>query len=130
MRADFMQEQPSVKVVDYSNKLYIFIAVNGEWVERQVENHSGESEEPITEKVWECDYREIITTADKIDLDDVKANPANYLEWVEPKDESPTRTELNDIEAALIELADYYAEITVRQEEQDAALIELAALTD
>lgn len=93
MRASFAEEQPSTKILDYDGKVYIFIAVNGEWVEREY------STEQPAQKVWECDYREIITTAGKIDLNDVQENPANYLDWEEPVDDPMT-----DIQLALAEL--------------------------
>lgn len=82
MKASFDAEQPNIKTVIDGDKIYIFICVNGEWLERQHD----ESQEP--QKVWECDYREIITTADKIDVGKVKANPEMYLDWVEPIEKS------------------------------------------
>lgn len=82
MKANFDEKQPTVKMIIDGDKIYIFICVNGEWSERQYD----ESQEP--QKVWECDYREIITTVDKIDVDKVKANPEMYLNWVEPIEKS------------------------------------------
>ncbi len=102
MRADFMEEQPSVKVSNYSNKLYIFISLNGEWVERCVNDADNTAK---TQKIWECDYREIITTSDKINIEDVKANPENYLDWIEPADENDMGIRITECEAALLELA-------------------------
>lgn len=82
MTASFDMEQPSVNVIQDSDKLYIFIAVNGKWATRQY------SENQEAQDVWECDYREIVTTSDKINIDDVKNNPEKYLDWVEPKEKS------------------------------------------
>lgn len=82
MKASFDAEQPNVKTVIDGDKIYIFICANGEWSERQYD----ESQDP--QKVWECDYREIITTTDKIDVDKVKADPEMYLDWVEPIEKS------------------------------------------
>ena len=75
MRAKFSSEQPNVKTVDYGGKIYIFICLNGQW-------SSTTTEEGIN-KFWECDYNEIVTTPDKIDVEDVKTNPDKYLNWSE-----------------------------------------------
>ena len=75
MRAKFSSEQPNVKIVDYGGKIYIFICLNGQW-------SSTTAEEGI-DKFWECDYNEIVTTPDKIDVEDVKTNPDKYLNWSE-----------------------------------------------
>ena len=75
MRAKFSSEQPNVKTVDYGGKIYIFICLNGQW-------SSTTTEEGIY-KFWECDYNEIVTTPDKIDVEDVKTNPDKYLNWSE-----------------------------------------------
>lgn len=75
MRAKFSSEQPNVKTVDYGGKIYIFICLNGQW--------SSTTTEEGTDKFWECDYNEIVTTSDKIDVEDVKTNPDKYLNWSE-----------------------------------------------
>ena len=75
MRAKFSSEQPNVKTVDYGGKIYIFICLNGQW-------SSTTTEEGI-DKFWECDYNEIVTTPDKIDVEDVKTTPDKYLNWSE-----------------------------------------------
>lgn len=93
MRASFDAEQPAVKTIESDGKLYIFIAANGEWTERKY------SDEHPAQKVWECDYREIVTAPGKIDLSDVKARPEEYLDWEEPEDDP-----LTDIQLALAEL--------------------------
>lgn len=82
MRASFDAVQPAVQIVEDGEKVYIFIAMNGEWTERQYAEN-----EPAVQ-VWECDYREIVTSKNKIDLEKVKAAPERFLEWVEPKEKS------------------------------------------
>lgn len=84
MRASFDTEQKSVSDVIDGNKIYIFICANGEWTKREYD----ESRE--AQKVWECDYREIVTDIDKIDIDDVKKYPEKYLDWVEPIEKTDT----------------------------------------
>lgn len=96
MRASFDAAQPSVRVIEDGEKVYIFIAVNGEWTERQY------AETAV--QVWECDYREIVTTKNKIDVDKVKAAPEKFLEWVE-SEEASTSERMEQVEAALMELA-------------------------
>ena len=75
MRAKYSSEQPNVQTVDYGGKIYIFICLNGQW--------SSTTTEEGTDKFWECDYNEIVTTSDKIDVEDVKTNPDKYLNWSE-----------------------------------------------
>lgn len=98
MRASFDIAQPSVRVIEDGEKIYIFIAVNGEWTERQY------AENEAAVQVWECDYREIVTTKGKIDVDKVKAAPEKFLEWVEPEEASASER-MEQVEAALMELA-------------------------
>ena len=94
MKASFDAPQHPVKVIEDGNKVYAFIAVNGEWTERQY------ADDMAPQKCWECDYREIVTARGKIDLDALKASPENYLDWVEPEADDP----LTDIQLALAEL--------------------------
>lgn len=98
MRASFDIAQPSVRVIEDGEKIYIFIAANGEWTERQY------AENEAAVQVWECDYREIVTTKNKIDVDKVKAAPEKFLEWAEPE-EASTSERIEQVEAALMELA-------------------------
>ena len=51
------------------------------------------------QRVWSCDYREIITEEGKIDLADVKAHPENYLNWVEPKEKTAMERRMDELEA-------------------------------
>ena len=111
MRASFDTVQPSVRVLEDGEKIYIFIATNGEWTER----HCAENEPAV--QVWECDYREIVTTKNKIDVDKVKAAPEKILEWVEPatKTQQDTISELEQQNqtltkqiAALIDQQSFY----------------------
>lgn len=81
MKAYFEQEQPEVRIVE-QGKLYIFIAVNGQWAIRQVEH----GEEP--ENCWECDYAELVADRGQINTADVMANPEKYLDWEPPAGEN------------------------------------------
>ena len=79
MRASFDVEQPDVRSVTDGDNIYIFICQNGEWYDRKYD------ENEAAQRVWECDYNEIATTIDKINIDDVNANPAKYLNWTGEK---------------------------------------------
>src|SRR5699024_11928612 len=78
MRARFDKEQPNVSVTYRDGKVYIFICQNGDW------NLDLET----SEAYWECDYKQIVTTSDKIDVSDVQANPSKYMNWTEPKEKT------------------------------------------
>ena len=82
MKARFDVEQPPVKIINDGDKVYIYICLNGKWTERNYD----ESQEP--QKVWECDYREIITSHSKIDIGKVKENPEEYIDWTEQKEKT------------------------------------------
>ena len=89
MTACFDTEQPSVRIVE-QGKVYVFIALNGRWANRQVEN----GQEP--QACWECDYAEIVCEKDQIDLDDVQENPEKYLDW-EPPVKKTSEEEIADL---------------------------------
>lgn len=79
MKAIFFEKQKPVSYVRDDGKIYIMICVNGEEVEVQNEYES----EPYTS--WQCDFREIVTDEDNIDIDDVITSPESYLDWTEPE---------------------------------------------
>lgn len=89
MTACFDTEQPSARIVE-QGKVYVFIALNGRWTNRQVEN----GQEP--QACWECDYAEIVCEKDQIDLDDVRENPGKYLDW-EPPAKKTSEEEIADL---------------------------------
>lgn len=103
MRASFDTEQPSVKSLNADGLLQIFICTNGEWTDRAC----GESQE--TQRVWECDYREIICGPDDINLSDVRPHPEKYLDW-KPKTDSEKIAELQEkndmLESCLLEMSE------------------------
>lgn len=77
VRASFDTEQNAVKICETEDVVYISICLNGEWTERKYDANEE------AQRVWECDYNEIITDKGKIDVDDVKTNPERYLSWTE-----------------------------------------------
>lgn len=111
MIACFDTEQPSVRIVE-QGKVYVFIALNGRWVNRQVEN----GQEPQT--CWECDYAEIVCEKEQIDLGDVRENPAKYLNW------EPVTPDTAAVMMRMI--AAQYAVKEAEVAEYEAALAEIA----
>lgn len=89
MRARFDKEQPNVSVTYQDGKVYIFICQNGDW------NLDLET----SETYWECDYKQIVTTSDKIDVSDVQANPSKYMNWTEPKEKTEAER-ITELESA------------------------------
>lgn len=75
MKASFDSEQPEVKSLESDGKVYIWICLNGDWVNRSY----GENEVP--KRVWECDFAEIIADKGNIDIEDVQAHPEDYLDF-------------------------------------------------
>lgn len=76
IKAKFSEQQPRVKVSEVQNKYFIFICLNENKI---IEN------DYIQEKstYYEYDYEEIVIKKDKIDINDVKINPENYLNYIE-----------------------------------------------
>lgn len=86
IQASFDKEQPAISIVEQNDKIYAFICLNGEW---RVDSESGI-------KYWECDYNQIVTNSEKIDISDLKMYPSKYLNWKElkPKTDSERIDEL------------------------------------
>ena len=78
MKARFSQPQLPVKTVSAGDKTYIFICLN----ETQgTESFPDMGEEQTTETYYEYDYNEIVGPTDKLSLEDIQANPENYLDY-------------------------------------------------
>lgn len=78
MKARFSKPQPPVKVIQNEVKTYIFICLN----EAQgTESYPDMGEGQTTEAYYEYDYNEIVGPTDNLPLDDIQANPENYLDY-------------------------------------------------
>ena len=75
-KASFDAEQDAVTIFSADGKVFISICLNGEWKDRRYDENAE------AQRVWECDYNEIIAENDEIDVDDVSSNPEKYLGWV------------------------------------------------
>ena len=87
MKARFSQPQQRVKTITSGEKIYIFLCLN----ETQgTETYPDMGEGQTTESYYEYDYNEIIGDADKLPLEDMQANPENYLDYVYKDEASET----------------------------------------
>lgn len=78
MKARFSQPQLPVKTVAAGDKTYIFICLN----ETQgTESYPDMGEGQTTETYYEYDYNEIVGPTNNLPLDDIQANPENYLDY-------------------------------------------------
>ena len=103
IKSRFMEKQPSVKVIE-KDKVYVFICLNE--AEVTEENMNGdmsneEPSEPVT--MYEYDYNEIIEDVGVLDIDDIKTNPEDYLNYKKniPKTDSERIAELEAINLEL-----------------------------
>lgn len=78
MKASFDVEQPAIRIIEDGGRVYAFIALNGGWTDRKLDELL-----PV-QRVWECDFREIAAEKGAIDLEDLKEHPEKYLDWTEP----------------------------------------------
>lgn len=78
MKARFSQPQLPVKTVTAGGKTYIFICLN-ETQGTEVYPDRGDGQ--TTEAYYEYDYNEIVGLTDRLPLDDIQANPENYLDY-------------------------------------------------
>lgn len=96
MRARFTSQQPPVKVIEKDGMAYVYICAN----ETQgTESYPDMGEGQTTEAYYEYDYNEIVGPTDNLPLDDIQANPENYLnyEYAEKSDD-PGEKALEEIE--------------------------------
>lgn len=99
MKAKFFTEQQPVKYIETNGKYYIFICLNGEHGTDNMEDGLNHSEQTYIE----YDYNEIISNVEDIDIDDVQANPENYLDYISSfNSPEPTIKEIFDILTGVI----------------------------
>ena len=78
-KARFSSQQQTVKVLEDTDKYYIFICLNEEKKTEKLENVDKELE------YFEYDYVEIVEFKENIDIKDVKDNPSKYLHYTNSK---------------------------------------------
>lgn len=104
IKAKFTSEQQPVRIVEDGNKVYVYICLNGV---RRSDVQGGVDRGQVAEEYIEYEYNEFVADKDAIDLDDVRNNPENYLDYI-------SNSEINNIT-----LEEYK---NLRQEENKKAL--------
>lgn len=95
-KARFSQPQLPVKIVESEDTAYVFICLNEE---EKTEEYPDMGEGQTRESYYEYDYNEIVGPTDKLPLDDIQANPENYLDYeYAEKSEDPGEKALEEIE--------------------------------
>lgn len=96
MKARFSQPQQRVKMITSGEKTYIFLCLN-ETQGTEVYPDRGDGQ--TTEAYYEYDYNEIVGLTDRLPLDDIQANPENYLDYeYAEKPDDPGEKALEEIE--------------------------------
>lgn len=96
MKARFSQPQLPVKMITSGEKTYIFLCLN-ETQGTEVYPDRGDGQ--TTEAYYEYDYNEIVGLTDRLPLDDIQANPENYLDYeYAEKPDDPGEKALEEIE--------------------------------
>ena len=80
MKARFLEEQPPVRVVETEESYFVFICLNAE---RKTEIHDDQETEYI-----EYDYAELHLKKGEADMEDIRADPENYLNYTSPKEKT------------------------------------------
>ena len=88
MKARFFTRQDTVKIISMDRKVYIFLCLNEEVKKETYTDSMVTDGKPVTQTVYEYDYAEIIEDEGILDLNDVTANPENYLDYT-PHVEEP-----------------------------------------
>ena len=103
MKARFTQPQLPVRIVTAGNKTYVFICLN----ETQgTETYPDMGEGQKQEMYYEYDYNEISGPSDKIPVDDIQANPEQYLNYEYEENKTDTDSLIKRIEKLERENAD------------------------
>jgi hypothetical protein len=78
-KARFSSQQQAVKIIEDTDKYYIFICLNEEKKTEKLKDTDKELE------YFEYDYTEIVELKENIDIKDVKSNPLKYLHYTNPE---------------------------------------------
>lgn len=114
--AYFDNEQPTFHQETYGNKTRVQLCLNGEWKEIEYGFEDGEI---LKSKQWVCEYNEFTAPTDELPLEDIEANPSNYMDYI-PASSQPKATiekRVDTLEVTQDELCDVMAEILYGGEE-------------
>lgn len=85
IRAKFYEKKPSVEIKTFDDEVYVFIYLN------ETEGDTEPSDDYPSYHFYEYDYAEFKDLKSNLDLNDIKENPENYLDY-EPV-QKPTEEE-------------------------------------
>lgn len=100
-KARFMKKQQPVIVIE-KDRIYVYICLNEKEIKEKNVSTESETSDPVT--TYEYDYNEIIEDVGILDIDDVKANPENYLNY-EKEIEKTDKERLTELEAMNAEMS-------------------------
>ena len=96
MKARFTEQQPPVKIIQKDGNAYVYICQNET---RGTETYPDMGDGQTQEIYYEYDYNEIVGLTDRLPLDDIQANPENYLDYeYAEKPDDPGEKALEEIE--------------------------------
>lgn len=100
-KVKFTEKQQPVTAIE-KDKTYVYICLNEKEVKEENINTESETSEPMT--MYEYDYNEIIEDAGVLDIDDIKVNPENYLNY-EKEIEKTDKERIAELEAMNSEMS-------------------------
>lgn len=112
MKARFDVKQQPVKIVENNDEAYVFICLNEEEKEETItyiiypEEPEDTSDDVAPGFSYEYDYNEFHDKKDNLDLDDIQANPENYLDYSpsQKTEESNLEEDFNSLKAQFDEM--------------------------
>lgn len=90
MNIRFYEQKPNLELREFDDNIYVYIYLN-EAVKEEVEINYPESvnEENVKHTVYYYDYAEFCEKKENLDLEDLKAHPEKYLDYVPKVTEDP-----------------------------------------
>ena len=95
MKARFMETQPAAKVVLRDGIAYVFICIN-----EQIRTEDCATEAGSVAYI-EYDYNEFAAPVGELDLDDIKAHPEEYINYIPDAKQRTNSERIADLEEAL-----------------------------
>ena len=92
IRQKFYKKMPNVQTFTFEDKVYVYVYLN------ETEGNTEPTEMCPSEHYYEYDYNEFCELTSNIDLNDLKNNPENYLDY-EPV---PTLSPAEKIQAQVL----------------------------
>lgn len=103
-KARFSSQQQAVKIIEDTDKYYIFICLNEEKKTEKLKDTDKDTDKEL--EYFEYDYAEIVELKENIDIKDVESNPSKYLHYTNPE-------KLADIKATKLKAVSQKCEETI-----------------